>query len=56
MHVRDVLFSSQGPAAPQTLPQLLDLNWGEAEVSRVGIKIDLRVAIFGPSGSEGSRC
>lgn len=56
VHVWDVLFSSQGPAAPQTLPQLLDLNRGEAEVSRVGIKIDLWVAVFGPSGSQGSKC
>lgn len=50
VHVWDVLFGSQGPAALQTLPQLLDLNGGQAEVIRVGLKVDLRLAIFGPSG------
>lgn len=50
VHVWDVLFGSQRPTVPQTLLELLDLNIGQTEVTHICLKVDLWLAIFGPSG------
>ena len=48
VHVWNVVFGSLGSTAPQTLPQLLDLDLRQTEVTRVSLKVYLWLSIFGP--------
>lgn len=50
LHVWDTLFDFQGSTAPQALLKLLDLNWRQADVSYVGVKVHLWLAIFASLG------
>lgn len=48
VHVWDVLLGSQRSAVLQSLLQLLNLNLGQTTISDIGLKVNFRLAIFGP--------
>lgn len=48
VHVWDVLLGSQWSTVFQSLLQLLNLNLGQTKISDIGLKVNFRLAIFGP--------